>query len=131
MDDVNLWSSDKYKLALIRGGSMTLLFCGGRRHFELTSKNKSGGTCPVPPPPPPPPSYLPSLINGLPGPGCIKVIINGKFDFNGNYRRIFDAYWFFLLPWYLPLKAKLELMVSSMQRGQGLSIVIENKCIHT
>ena len=27
------------------------------------------------------------------GPRCIKLTINGKLDFNGNYHRIFDADW--------------------------------------
>ena len=28
-----------------------------------------------------------------PGPRCIKLTINGKLDFNGNYHRILDGDW--------------------------------------
>ena len=28
------------------------------------------------------------------GPRCIKLTINGKLDFNGNYHRILDTDWF-------------------------------------
>ena len=33
----------------------------------------------------------------LPVPRCIKLTINGKLDFNGNFHRIFDADWLWRL----------------------------------
>ena len=37
------------------------------------------------------------IATKAPGPHCIKLTINGKLDFNGNYHRILDADWLWCL----------------------------------
>ena len=52
-----------------------------------------------------------SLNSKSPWPRCIKLTINGKSDFNGNFHRILDADWLWcLVAMVIPLKAKLPLM---------------------
>ena len=38
-----------------------------------------------------------SVVSIIPGPRCIKLTINGKLDFNGNFHRILDADWLWCL----------------------------------
>ena len=40
-------------------------------------------------------SILSKIVSS--GPCCIKLIINGKLNFNGNYHRVLDADWLWCL----------------------------------
>ena len=63
-----------------------------------------------------------------PGPRCIKLTINGKYNFNGNFHRILDADWLWcLVAMVVTIESKVTIDGKFYATGPRCSIKLESK----